>query len=135
LTFTPSASAVPGVYSVKVTGTSAGIAASATILLNIPAPNFALTAASEPTLHVGGSAATSTVSVVDQNGFSGIVSLTVSGLPAGITASFSPASTSSTSKLALTPSLKALVGSYSATVKGISGTITSSITVPFTVSK
>src|SRR5271166_4048126 len=65
------------------------------------APSFTLSAG-PANANVGqGGSATTTITVIGQNGFSGSVALTASGLPAGVTASFNPASTTTTSVMAL----------------------------------
>ena len=64
-------------------------------LLNVAsfgaAPDFSLTASpASATVKRGGGTATYTIDAVRTNGYGGNVGLTVSGLPAGVTASFSP---------------------------------------------
>ncbi|MFZ1087494.1 MAG: protease pro-enzyme activation domain-containing protein [Terracidiphilus sp.] len=76
---------------------------------------------------------TATITVNDINGFSGNVTLSVSGLPAGVTATFSPNSTTGTSTLTLTASPAAAVGAYNVIVTGTSGLITAVTYIPVTV--
>ena len=80
-----------------------------------------------------GSSGNSTIKVGQLNSFSGSVSLTVSGLPAGVTASLSPTSTTGTSTLSLTVGSTAVAGSATITVTGTSGTLTHSTTIALTV--
>lgn len=80
-----------------------------------------------------GSADTSTVTVNPTGGFSGSVALSASGLPSGVTASFNPSSTTSSSVLTLTASGSATVGSATVTVTGTSGSLTHSTTVNLAV--
>jgi Pro-kumamolisin, activation domain/Immunoglobulin I-set domain len=77
-------------------------------------------------LTIGGNG---TVLVTDQpmNGFAGSVSLSVSGLPAGVTASFSSGSTTTTSILTLTANSGATPGTYTITLNGVSGSIAQSV--------
>ena len=134
LTFTMSSSAVPGKYPVTVTGTSGKATSTTTIVLTIPAPSFSLSSsASSLTLLVGGASANSTISVTGQNGFSSNVNLAASGLPSGVTATFSPASTSSRSTLTLTPGSTAVTGTHTVTVTGTSGTLTGATTIALTI--
>ena len=72
-----------------------------------------------------------TVSTSPLNGFSGAVALSVSGLPAGVTASFSPASITAptTSKLTVNVAPSAAAGTYTLTITGTSGSITHFTTV------
>ena len=69
----------------------------------------------------------------DLNGFTGSVSLTASGLPTGVTASFNPTSTTSTSTLTLTVSASAVAGNSTVTVTGVSGSLTHTTTIALTV--
>jgi subtilase family serine protease len=80
-----------------------------------------------------GSTGTSTITVSDLNGFGGSVSLAASGLPSGVTAAFSPASTTSTSTLTLTASSTATTGTSTVTITGTSGTLTHTATISLTV--
>jgi hypothetical protein len=64
---------------------------------------------------------TTTITVTPVGGFGGSVTLSASGLPSGVTASFSPASTTGTSTLTLTASSSATVGSAVVTITGSSG--------------
>ena len=84
------------------------------------------------TVAQGGSGA-STITVNPTNGFTGSVSLSASGLPSGVTASFNPASTTGTSTLTLTASSTATTGTATVTVTGTSGSLTHTTTVSLTV--
>jgi hypothetical protein len=76
---------------------------------------------------------TTTISAI--NGFSGNVSLSVSGLPSGAGGSFNPTSVtgSGNSTLTVTTSSSTPVGTYTLTVKGTSGSLVHSNTVSLTV--
>ncbi|GEM_PF-612178 len=67
-----------------------------------------------------------TINTVAANGFSGTVNLSVTGLPTGATASFSPASVAagSSSTLNITVASSTAIGSYPLTVSGTSGALT-----------
>jgi len=74
----------------------------------------------------GGVSATDAITLTPANGFAGAVSFSVSGLPTGVTASFSPTSvtTSGATTLTLTPSSTAATGrSAPITIKGTSGSV------------
>jgi streptogramin lyase len=86
-----------------------------------PLPTFALTAPSQMTLNQGGSSS-STIQVVPGTGFTGSVSLNSSGLPSGITASFSPNPTTGSSVLTLAASDSAMLGTATVTITGTFGT-------------
>jgi hypothetical protein len=83
-------------------------------------------------LCIGGSSATDGVTVAAAGGFTGTVSFSVSGLPTGVTASFSPASVATSGKttLTLTPgSGTASLQSTTLTITGTSGSTTASTKV------
>ncbi len=95
--------------------------------------DFSLSASPTSLSVAQGSNGSSTISVSDLNGFSGSVALTASGLPSGVTAAFSPASTTSTSTLTLTASSTATTGTSTVTITGTSGSLTHTTTVSLTV--
>jgi centrosomal CEP192-like protein len=80
-----------------------------------------------------GNSATTSITVTPGSGFSGSVNLNASGLPTGVTATFSPNPTSSTSTLTFTASGTAALGTTNVTIQGVSGSLTSSTTVSLTV--
>ena len=80
-----------------------------------------------------GSSVTTTVSVGDAGGFAGNVSLTASGLPTGVTASFSPSTTTGTSVLTLTASSSATLGAATIMIAGTSGTLVAKTSLFLTV--
>lgn len=98
-----------------------------------PQPDFSLSASSaSPTVGQGG-IVTTTITVTPQNGFTGSVALSASGLPTGVTASFNPASTTSTSILTLSATSSTTTGTSSVTVTGTSGTLTPTTPISLTV--
>jgi subtilase family serine protease len=98
-----------------------------------PPGSFTLSATPNSMSFVQGSSNSAMIGVTPQNGFSGSVSLSASGLPAGVTASFNPNSTTSTSIATFTASASAATGTFTATIKGVSGNLTNSTTVSLTV--
>jgi len=88
---------------------------------NAAAPGFGLAVAPyQITINPGGSG-TNTVTVNGYGGFSSPVNLSVSGFPSGVTASFSPSSTTSSSTLTLTVPASVAVGYYPGTISATSG--------------
>jgi len=88
--------------------------------------SFSLSASSS-LLSVGqGGRGASTITVTPSGGFAGGVGLTVSGLPTGVSAGFTPASISGhgSSTLALVVASSTVAGSYSLMVTGASGGVT-----------
>jgi len=74
------------------------------------------------------------IEVVPGTGFQGSVTLSVSGLPAGVSGSFSPASTTGSSTLTLAAAGSAITGVTKLTVTGKAGNLTNSLTLTLTVS-
>ena len=62
------------------------------------------------------------INVTELGGFSGSVTLTYSGAPTGVTVGFAPGSTSTTSTATVTVAANTVVGKYTITVIGTSGT-------------
>jgi hypothetical protein len=97
--------------------------------------DFTLSATpSSQSVNPGGSSSY-TVSAGALNGFSGSVSLSVSGLPAGATASFNPTSVAAgaSSILTTTTTASTPVGSSTLTITGTSGSLTHTATVTLNV--
>jgi hypothetical protein len=100
-------------------------------------PDFALSASPTSLSVTQGSSASSTVSTSVSNGFNSSVALSISGLPSGVTASFSPASIaapgSGSSTLTFTASSTATTGTFNTTVSATGGGITHTTVIPVTV--
>jgi hypothetical protein len=75
-----------------------------------------------------GASGTDTITVADTGGFTGTVAFTATGLPSGVTAAFSPTSSTTSSVLTLTASSTATTGAFTVTVTGTSGSTTASTT-------
>ncbi|HTD24630.1 MAG TPA: hypothetical protein VK738_18380 [Terriglobales bacterium] len=96
-------------------------------------PNFSLSASPSSLTITQGSSGSSTITVTPSNGFSGSVSLSASGLPAGVSASFGTNPTTSTSAVTFTASSTAATGTASVTITGTSGSLTHNTTISLTV--
>ncbi|MBZ5686352.1 MAG: hypothetical protein LAP86_15080 [Acidobacteriia bacterium] len=102
-------------------------------------PGFSVSASPSSVSVQQGTNATSTVTVTSQNGFNSATTLSLSGLPSGVTAAFStnpvtpPANGNATSTLMFTASSTATAGTSTVTITGTSGTTTASTTVSLTV--
>jgi uncharacterized membrane protein len=135
LTFAVSTTATPGTYPVTVTGTSGALSRTASVTLFIPGtdPGFSLTITpGSLTLPRGGSA-TTTLSFV-RSSFTSPINCSVSGLPAGVTASLSPTSITGTSAvLTFTASTTAALGAATGTIICTGGNVTRTATVVLTV--
>ena len=133
LSFKATTSTPPGTYSLSIKGVSGTLSSTVPVALTVLAPAFTLTnSIAAPTVARSASIATS-IGVVGQNGFNGLVSLTAAGLPTGVTATFSPASTSTSSTLTLTSNATAPAGIYAITVSGVSATLKATETFNLTV--
>src|SRR5262249_6031136 len=130
LTLTADATAKVGPATITVTGISGALTSTTTISLNVTAlGNFALTAAPKTVTVPRGSSGTSTIPVVAKNGFIQNVPLNATVLPAGVTASFSPNPSATTSTLTFTVDGSAAIGPTKVTVQGTFGTLTHSTVV------
>ncbi|HEY1901987.1 MAG TPA: hypothetical protein VGG56_06135 [Terracidiphilus sp.] len=133
LAFTAGATAVPGTYAVTITGTSGGLTRTTAVVLTIPASNFTLSSSPSALSLLTGAGTSSTITVTGTNGSHSNVTLAAKGLPAGVTATFSPDVTSTTSLLTFTASSAVVPGTYSVTVTGTAGTITNTVTISLKV--
>jgi regulation of enolase protein 1 (concanavalin A-like superfamily) len=98
-----------------------------------PALYFTLSSSPGSLTVTQGTSGASTITVTAQNGFNGSVSLSTSGLPSGVTASFSPNPTTGASTLTLTASAAAIIGTVPVTVTGVSGSLTHTTSISLTV--
>ena len=100
-------------------------------------PDFAISATPSTVTAVQGASAATTITTTVSGGFSSAVSLSVSGLPTGATAVFTPsgiaAPGSGTANLTLTTTTSTPAGSYTLTVTGTGGETTHTITLTLTV--
>jgi hypothetical protein len=81
-----------------------------------------------------GSAASYTVNIARSGGFSGGVTFSISGLPAGASGTFTPnPATANSSALSITTTTATAAGSYVFTVTGVSGTLSHTATATLVV--
>jgi hypothetical protein len=129
------ASTLAATYSnITFTGTGGGVSHAVTVALTVtaaPQPSFALTATPASATMLPGDTAAYSVGTSSINGFSGAISFSVVGAPAGATATFSPASVpvGGSSNLQVATKNSSAAGNYSLTITGTSGTKTQSATV------
>jgi pseudomonalisin len=102
-----------------------------------PTPDFTLGASPTAVSVQQGAAGTSTLTTAVSGGFSNAIALSASGLPTGVTATFSPTSLaapgSGTATLTLTASASATTGTATVTVTATGGGVTHTATVSLTV--
>lgn len=97
-------------------------------------PNFALSASPASVSVTQGNSIGSTITVTPSGGFTGSVTLSASGLPSGVTASFGTNPTTSTSTVTFAAAAAAATGTFSVTITGTSGSLTHTTTISLTVS-
>ena len=124
LTVTTAATLATGSYPLTITGTSGALAHTAAVTLVVTVPqDFALSISPSSRTVKKGKSASYTVTVSSQGGFAGTVTLSVTGLPSGTTATFTPSSVvapgSSTMKVKTTGQTPR--GTFVLTVTGTSG--------------
>lgn len=135
LTVTTSGATPGGTYSLTVKGTSGSQNHSATIQLVVKVPDFTIAATPASQTVISGSGASYTVSTTSLYTFSGPVALSVSGLPAGAGATFTPTTIggAGSSTLAVTTGSNTPAGTFTLTVTGTSGTLTHTTAVKIVV--
>ena len=134
LTVTASSAAAVGTYNVTITGTSGSLTAAATLVLTVgPLPSFTIGASPASLAEAQGGSVTSTITVTGLNGFTGSANLAASGLPTGVTASFSPNPATGASVLTLTANVSATPGTATVTISGTSGTLTATTSLVLTI--
>jgi endoglucanase len=139
LTFTDTGLAAATTYSYTVraldaSGKQSAASTAVSATTTSVASNYEIGAPSPGTVSVQrGASATATISIVRTN-FTGSIAFAASGLPAGVTASFSPASTTGNStQLTLTASSTATLGTANVTITGTSGSLSKSAVVSVNV--
>jgi hypothetical protein len=132
VTFTASATAQTGTVPIAITGASGNLNAALPLLLTVNASSLSTfgVSASPSSLSLSqGASGTATVTVASAGGFSSATALSVSGLPTGVTAAFSPGSVtppangSAAAVLTLTASAAATTGASTLTITATSGSV------------
>jgi hypothetical protein len=137
MTVTTASTTPVGSYPLTITGTSGTLSrtAAVTLLVQAPAtPDFSLSTTPSSVTVTAGSTANYTENVTRTGGFTGSVSLSISGLPAGAAGTFTPnPNTGASSALAVTTSTTTPPGTYPLTITGTSGTLTRTSTATLVV--
>lgn len=137
LTVTTASGTPIGSYPLTITAASGELVrtTSATLVVKAPAPaDFTLDPWPDSRNVTAGGSASYSVSIDRSGGFSSSVALSVTGLPANTTASFSPSSTSgSSSTLTVTSSANTPAGTYTLKITGTSGSLTRTVDATFIV--
>jgi uncharacterized membrane protein len=97
-------------------------------------PNFTLSASPTSLTVNRGASGASTITITRSGGFTSAVSLSATGLPSGVTATFNPApATGGSSALTLAASSTAATGTVNVTINGSGGGLSRSTTLSLTV--
>ena len=138
LTVTPSGTTAPTDYALNITASNPHYVTGNAVSLTVtpPPPGFTLAATPASQTVVRGSPASYTVTSTATGGFTGNVALSVSGLPTGATATFSPtaiAGGSGTATLNVTTTSSTATGTKTLTITGTSSSLTRTTTVTLVV--
>ncbi len=137
LTLTAAANKVAGVYSLTLTASGGGVSKTQTLVLTVIGPDFTLSLAGAQVTVARGGSLPINVTTAAVNGFKSAVTLSISGLPTGVTATFSPVSIttpgSGTSVLTFKVAGNAAVKRSMVTVTASGGGATHSQTIALSV--
>ncbi len=132
LTLAASAGVAAGNHAIKITATGGGSTKTATVVVTVtPPPAFTLGESAATATIARGSSAILNLTVAETGGFNAPVTVSVSGLPQGVSPTFSNPSFSGgtyTLPLKLAVASNATVGSYALTITGSGGGITRTVT-------
>ena len=135
MTMTVASTTATGTYPITVTGSGGGLTHSTTVTLTVSSasPDFTLSASPNSVSIPLSSQATSTITVTPSGGFTGSVRLSTNGVPSGVTTSYNPDPTTGTSTLFFRSTATAAQGTFTVTIKGVSGALIHTTTVTLTV--
>ena len=137
LTVVSGAGAAAGAYILTITGTCSSLIRTAPVSLVInPAAGFSLSATPSSRTVIRGTSTTYAVSVIPTADFGGKVAFSVTGLPAGASAFFNPASliAAGSSTLTVRTATSTPAGTYTLTIIGSNGSLVRSSSVSLVVS-
>ena len=117
-----------------VTATSGTLNGTASVtVISLPAADFSLSVSPTSQSVKRGNTATYTVMITPSNGFSGGVTLSVTGQPSGSTVTFTPNPATGTSTLTVRTLSNTTRTTYSLIIKGVNGSLSRTITAKLTV--
>jgi subtilase family serine protease len=127
-----------GTYTITVSGVSGSTTETTTVSLTVTAPvtgGFTISVSPSSGYLFTGESGYAVVTVTATGGFDSAVALTATGVPSGVTSSFSPSSItgSGTAHFNLSVSRNAASGTYPITITGTGGGVTHSTTLTFEV--
>jgi subtilase family serine protease len=138
MSITVASTVTAGTYSILVTGTSGTMTKTTTVSLTVTAPvtgSFTISVSPTSGYLVWGQSGYAVVTITAAGGFNSAVALSATGVPSGVTSSFSPTSItgSGTSHFNLSVPRGAATGTYPITITGTGGGVTKSTTLTFQV--
>ena len=138
LTLAVTSTTATGTYTITVTGTGGGITHTATVSLTVtaaPTGTFAISVSPTSGFLEQGQSGFAVVSTSVTGGFDSAIALTATGIPTGVTGSFSPTSITGagSSDFTLTVARNAPTGTFPITITGTSGGVTHSTVLTFEV--
>src|SRR5262249_50535657 len=136
LNVTVGAGTTPGSYPLTITGASGSLSHTTAVTLVVTSaatPDFSLSASPVSASAIQGASTTYAVTITSSGGFSGAVDLSVSGVPAGASGSFSPTPATTSSTLTVTVGAGTAVGSYPLTITGVNGALSHTASVSLVV--
>jgi kumamolisin len=127
-----------GTYTITVTGTSGSTTETTTVSLTVTAPSqgsFTLSVSPASGYLDWGQSGYAVVTVTASGGFDSPVTFSATGVPSGVTSSFSPTSVtgSGTTDFNLSVPFGERTGTYKITIKGTSGSLSASTTLTLQV--
>jgi hypothetical protein len=126
-------SAAGGPFS--VTASSGAVSGTAGVTVTAPIADFSIVVSPTSQSVSRGGSAVYTVTITALNGFSGSVTLSLSGQPSGSTVTFSPNPATGTSTLTIKTRSTTTRRSYGLTIKGVSGSLSHATSATLTVTR
>ncbi len=118
-----------------VSAVSGAVTGSASVTVTSSAADFSLSISPTSQSVRRGNTATYTVTITPSNGFSGSVTLSLTGQPSGSTVTFTPNPATTTSTLTIKTLSSASRRTYTLTVHGVSGALSHTTTATLTVTR
>src|SRR5207245_8741863 len=128
----------PGSYALTITGASGTLTRTTSVTLAIspaPVPDFSLSATPASPTIVQSAVTTYSVSITPSGGFTAAVNFSVSGLPGGATASFSPNPATASSTMTVGTGAATPPGSYALTITDPNSTRTHTTYVSLAITR
>jgi len=137
VTFSAASSATAKSSTVIISGSGGGLTRAASVALTVAVPTFTLASSATGVTVTAGSSSAFGISTASLGGFKSAITMSISGLPKGVTAKFAPTNVAApgngSSMLTLTAASGTLGGTYSLIVTASGGGVTKTQSVGLTV--